>query len=207
MPKNENVFQPRNSLPIPRTYHNVQSFENEQMSPFKTYQEIPQNFSHAHFVPVPSPHINNFVNIQNQQNFPSSHMNQMQNSFTPMSNQMHSTQYSHFYSTPNNMVYPPGSSMYSNTNYGQYPSYQRDSLDVQIQRNPQMKREYSKKSLEPLMRKNQSYIEMTSMNSIQPQFFTEDYGNDEFYSNLEEEYFQKVILKNKHKRKNNRKMK
>jgi hypothetical protein len=63
-----------------------------------------------------------------------------------------------------------------------------------------MRRDYSKQSIDPGLRRNQSYIEMMSMHSMKQQFYTEDYGNDEFYSNLEEEYFQKVVLKNKNRK-------
>lgn len=114
-------------------------------------------------------------------------------------------QYSQFYQKPPNTIDPFYSAVYYPNNYlemeGQ-PYMQPHSYGRQRQYSPGFRPNYSKQSLHPLLKRNDSYIDMKSMHSVPHQTHGEDYGNDEFYSNLEEEYLQKVIMKNHKKNQN-----
>ena len=210
----------RSSFPIPRQYHNFETFHQRMSSPYKSFQNLPETFPPNPYTP---PHINNFVNIQNQQNFPP-HMQQMpfnqqfpqfsqshqalQNTFSPNSK----ANMNHFQPNyPSNMSMPlqnQGSFHHSHSSpqnpkgyakdffkeRNQFPG--RDSLDRGYQRpfpHRTMTNQFSKQSLNPGITRHHSYVDNTSLLSVPQQFYTEDFGNDEFYSNLEEEYLQKVV--------------
>ena len=211
------VEQPiRSSLPLPRNYHNLQSLTQEMNPAMNSFQHIPQPYLESNFIlPNYAPHINNFVSIQNQQNFPSSQpMNSYPSQYTnyvPGSNTNYSQIYHQAPGINSQAFHPPRYSDVYHQRHGynqsginaQVPL--KDSMDYEISKkrgNQVLRREYSKQSLNPGMIRNDSYIDTVSMNSVPQQFYTEDYGNDEFYSNLEEEYLQKVIIENKSKSNN-----